>query len=85
MKEAEDYTFAEIAEIQFLYGPANGNAHGVRRLYQETFLNRRLPCIRTFSRIKQSLRDRGTFIPVIEGERLRTARSVQQELRILAH
>ena len=85
MMEPEDYTFAEMADIHFFYSRANGNALEARRLYQETFLNRRLPCSRTFSRIAQCLRERGTFIPVIEGERSRTARSVQQEQRILAH
>ena len=79
MMEAEDYTFAETADIHFLYGRANGNAHEARRLYQETFPNRRLPCSRTFSR------ERGTFIPVNEGGRPRTARTVQQEQRILDH
>jgi len=83
--ETEDYMFAEMSDIHFFYGRANGNAHGARRLYQGTFLDRRLPCRRTFSRIKQRLRERGTFIPVTEGERPRTARSVQQEQRILAH
>jgi hypothetical protein len=33
MMEAEDYMFAEMADIHFFYGRANGNA---RRLYQET-------------------------------------------------
>ena len=51
----------------------------------KTFPNHRLPCSRTFSRIAQRLRERGTFIPVIEGGRPRTARTVQQEQRILAH
>jgi len=50
MMETEDYTFAEMADIHFFYGRDNGNANGARRLYQETFLNRRLPCSRTFSR-----------------------------------
>jgi len=83
--EAEDYTFVEVADIHFFYGRANGNAHEVRRLYLETFQNRRLPCSRTFPCIAQRLRERGTFIPVIEGGRSRTARTVQQEQRILAH
>ena len=77
MMEPEDYTFAEMADINFFYGRANGNAHEARRLYQETFSNRRLPCSRTFSRIAQRLLERGTFIPVIEGGRSRTARIVQ--------
>ena len=81
---AEDYTFAEMADIHFFYGRANGNAHEARRLYQETFPNRRLPCSRTFSRIAQRLRERGTFVPIIEDGRPRTARTVQQEQRILA-
>ena len=81
MMEAEDYMFAEMEDIHFFYGRASGSAHEARRLYQETFPNRRLPCSRTFSRIAQRLRERGTFILVIEG----TARTVQQEQRILAH
>ena len=44
MMEAEDYTFAEMADIHFFYGRANGSAHEARRLYQETHPNRRLPC-----------------------------------------
>ena len=51
MMEAKDYTFAEMADIQFFYGRANGNAHEARRLYRETFPNRRLPCSRTIWRI----------------------------------
>ena len=85
MMEAKDYTSAEMADIHFFYGRANGNAHEARRLYQETFPNRRLPRSRTFSRIAQRLRERGKFIPTIEGGRPRTARTVQQEQRILAH
>ena len=83
--ETEDYTFAEMADIHFFYGRANGNAHEARHRYQETFPNLRLPCNRTFSRIAQHLRERGTFIPVIEEGRPRTARTLQQEQRILAH
>jgi hypothetical protein len=82
--EAENYTFAEMADIHFSYGRAHGNAHEARRLYQEIFPNRRLQCSRTFSRIAQHLWERGTFIPVIEGGRPWTARTVQQEQRILA-
>jgi len=85
MMEAKDYTFAEMADIHFFYGRANGSAHEARRLCQETFQNRRLPCSRTFSRIAQRLRERGKFIPTIEGGRPRTARAVQQEQRILDH
>jgi len=74
MMEAKDYTFAEMADIHFFYGHANGNAHEARHLYQETFPNRRLPCSRTFSHIA-CLQERGTFIPVIGGKP-RTARTV---------
>ena len=83
--EASEYTFAEMTDIHFFYGRANANAHEARRLYQETFPNRRLSCSRTFSRIAQRLRERGKFIPTIERGRPRTARTVQQEQRILAH
>jgi len=85
MMEAKDYTFAEMADIHFFYGCAKSNAHEARRLYQETFPNCRLPCNRTFSRIAQRLRERGKFIPTIEGGRPWTVRTVQQEQRILAH
>ena len=63
MMEAKDYTFAEMADIHFFYGRANGNAHDARRLYQETFPSRRLPCSRTFSPTAQRLRERGRIIP----------------------
>jgi len=79
MMETKDYTFAEMADIHFFYDRANVSAHEVRRLYQETFPIRRLPCSRTFSLIAQRLRERGKFIPTIEGGRPRTARTVQQE------
>ena len=85
MMEAVEYTFSEITDVHFFYGLANGNAHEARRLYQETFPNRGLPCSRTFSRIPQSLRERGTFVPVLEGGSHRTARTVKQEQRILLH
>ena len=85
MMEAEDYMFAEMADIYYFYRRAKGNEHWARCLYQETFPNRRLPCSRTFSCIAQRLRERCTFIPVIEGERPWTARTVQQEQWILAH
>ena len=52
----------EMADIHFFYGRANCNAHEARRLYQETFPNRRIPCSRTFWRIAQRLRERGKFI-----------------------
>jgi hypothetical protein len=84
MMEVEDYTFAEMADIHFFYSRADGNAREARGLYQETFPNRRLPCSRTFSCIAR-LREGGTFIPVIEGGRPWTARTVQQQQRILAH
>ena len=77
MMEAEDYTFAEMADIHFFYRCANGNAHEARCLYQETFPNRQLPCSQTFSHIAH-LREIGTFIPVIEGGRPWTSRTVQQ-------
>jgi len=35
MMEAKDYKFAEMADIHFVYGRANGNAHEARRLNQE--------------------------------------------------
>jgi hypothetical protein len=78
MMEAEDYTFAEMADIHFFYGHAMA-MHMRQGVYQETFLNRRFPCSRTFLCIAQCLRERGTVIPVIEEGRPLTARTVQQE------
>jgi hypothetical protein len=33
MKEAEDYTLTEMADIHFFYDRAKGNAHEARRQY----------------------------------------------------
>jgi hypothetical protein len=58
MIEAEDYTLAEMEDIHYFYGRANGNAHETRRLHHEIFPNRRLSYSRTFSRISQLLREK---------------------------
>jgi hypothetical protein len=39
----EDYTFAELRDMHYLYGVAEGNARKAKRLYKERFSNRRIP------------------------------------------
>lgn len=56
-----DYTFGEMTDMHLCFGLASGNANEARRLYQERFPNRHLPCAKTFSRIDDRLRETGTF------------------------
>lgn len=56
-----NYTFEEQADIHLFYGRAWGNAAEAKRLYEEAFPNRRVPCERFFVSVDRSLRERGKF------------------------
>lgn len=58
-----NYTNEELADVHFTYGRANGNSNLARRLYAETYRNRRCPAKGTFAAIHRRLRERGSFIP----------------------
>jgi hypothetical protein len=50
------YSFEEYADMHLMYGRADGNRALARRLYLETFPNRRLPNEKTFQRVDERLR-----------------------------
>lgn len=81
---AEDYTYAEMADMYLCYGRAYGSARRARRIYHETFPNRRIPCDKTFSRLDQRLRDHGSFSKsTVDSGRRESVRTPQLEERIL--
>jgi hypothetical protein len=52
---AEDYTFAELRDMHYLCGVAEGNARKAERLYRERFPNRTHPSGKMFVSIHQRL------------------------------
>lgn len=57
----EEYTNAEMANMVYVYGLADGNCSEARRLYAERFPNSRTPNHQTFRNIFQRLSESGTF------------------------
>jgi Transposase. len=55
------YSNAELTDMHFMYGRANGNATEARRLYVDAYPNRQIPSQRMFGRIHQRLRDTGSL------------------------
>ena len=56
-----NYTNAEMADMHFVYGLANGNSYEARRIYQQRYPRRLVPCAETFSNIHRRLAETGTF------------------------
>ncbi|KAJ4430835.1 hypothetical protein ANN_19426 [Periplaneta americana] len=76
------YSNQELAEIQFMYGKADGNAALARRLYQERYPQRQCPDGKTFVRLHYRLCVYGKFnSPGLERGRPRsTTPEVQEEI-----
>ncbi|KAJ4426267.1 hypothetical protein ANN_27079 [Periplaneta americana] len=55
------YSNQELAEINFMYGKADGNAALARRLYQERYPQRQCPDRKTFVRLHYRLCEYGKF------------------------
>ena len=55
----EHYFYREYADMHLIYGQALGNCMEARKIYSETFLNRRLPHRRIFERVDRSLNETG--------------------------
>jgi len=55
-----NYSNAEMAEMHFVYGVADGNAELARRIYHERYPNRDLPDSRTFSNVHRRLVETGS-------------------------
>lgn len=78
------YSTAEMTDMHFMYGRANGNSQEARRLYSEHYPNRRIPSHRMFIRIHQRLRETGRLqIRANDRGRNRTVRTPAVEERIL--
>lgn len=56
-----NFTNAEMADLHFMYGRANGNFLEACRFYTEMYPNRRPPHHSTFTRLHQRLHESGTF------------------------
>lgn len=59
--EIHNFTNSEMADMHLMYGLANCSGTEARRLYQERFPNRVLPCNKTFSTIHRRLAETGSF------------------------
>ena len=57
----ERFTNAELADMHFVYGLADGNARQAQRLYEERFPHREVPDQRHFQRLHQRLRETGNL------------------------
>jgi len=57
------FTFsdAEYADMIYVYGFCDGNSVQAVAEYQQRFPNRRIPTLRVFTRVYQTLRDTGTL------------------------
>lgn len=79
-----NYTNAEMADMHFLYGRANGNGLRARRLYAELYPERTLPHHSVFARIHQRLREEGNFSrTTVDCGRSREVRTVALEEAVL--
>ena len=55
----EHYSYREYADMLLIYGQALGYWVEARKIYSETFPNRRLPHRKTFERVDRRLRETG--------------------------
>lgn len=79
-----NYSFEELADIHFMYGKANGNSHEARRLYEDAFPGRQLPCVNTFSNVHIRLRETGKLTGnFVDCGAPRIARNVENEENVL--
>lgn len=79
-----NYTNAEMADMHFVYGRANGNGLEAQRLYAELYPHRTLPHHNIFARIHQRLREHGNFSRnTVDCGRAREVRTVGLEEAVL--
>lgn len=62
------FSNVEMTDMHLMYGLANCNSREARRLYQQKFPNRTLPCHVTFQKIHQRLRETGSLSPMKVGK-----------------
>lgn len=77
------YTNAEMTDMHFIYGLADGNSREARRLYLERFPNRNVPDRKTFQSIHQRLHETGSLKRSGGSGRPVTVRTVEVEENVL--
>lgn len=82
-KMANNYSNLEMTQMHFLYGLANGNSVEARRLYQERYPDRVLPCRQIFINIHRRLTESGSFKRNTSEGRPRTIRTPAVEEAVL--
>ena len=81
----ERYTFAELRDMQFMYGRAIGNAKEAQRLYRSHYPNRRQLLARKFQAVHRRLGETSALRPLHHVGRRRSIRTVEIEEEVLAH
>jgi len=69
------FSFAEYADMIYVYGFCDGNSVNAVAEYQQRFPNRTIPNRRVFTQVYQTLRDTGT----LPGVRIAADRDVDEE------
>ncbi|GFW55437.1 DUF4817 domain-containing protein [Trichonephila clavipes] len=78
------YTNQEMADIDFIYGVADGNAQEAQRLYGERFPSSRLPNRKTFECLHRRFRKTGSFVRGIQDTgRTKNAKKPELKERVL--
>lgn len=77
------YTNAEMTDMHFIYGLADGNSLQARRLYIERFPGRNVPDRKIFQNIHRRLHETGTLKRSGGPGRAMTIRTVQLEQNVL--
>ncbi|EZA54311.1 hypothetical protein X777_06135, partial [Ooceraea biroi] len=73
-----------MTDMHFMYGRANSNAYGARRLYAEAFPNRALPSDKLFSKLHLRLVENGSFsVKKHDAGRPRSVSTPEAELEVL--
>lgn len=78
-----NYSNAEMADMHYVYGLADGNAEEAKRIYHERYPNRNLPDSRTFSNIHRRLVETGSVRKGTSEGRPRNVRTPEIEDAVL--
>jgi hypothetical protein len=78
-----NFTNHEMTDMHFIYGLANGNAEEARRIYQDRYPYRVIPCAKTFRTLHARLCETGSFNKNMGGGRPETITTPELEEAIL--
>jgi hypothetical protein len=77
------FTNAEMADMVFVYGLADGNSYEAKRIYEERYPQRLAPCAATFANLFRRLSESGSFKRNSAVGRPRTIRTPELEEAVL--